>query len=157
MISMMPSQKSGMAWPATAIAVQRLSIHEWRLSAERMPRGRAVRSATARPARGGERRRGVGVPRLAEIADHRLRRELPVLHVDRLVEAEELVVPLELFLARVLGEEEEHGVAEDGQDGEGEHGDAEEYDDGLDELAGGVASHQRRVRTAGGRAQGPAR
>ncbi len=33
MISMMPSQNSGAAWPATATAVHRLSTQEWRRSA----------------------------------------------------------------------------------------------------------------------------
>ncbi len=51
MIIMMPSQKIGAAWPATATAVQRLSTHEWRLSAARMPRGSAIRRATTRPAK----------------------------------------------------------------------------------------------------------
>ena len=50
MMSMMPTQKSGAACPATATAVQRLSIHEWRLSAARMPSGSEIRSATPSPA-----------------------------------------------------------------------------------------------------------
>ena len=49
MISMMPSQNSGVAWPATATAVQRLSTHEWRRSAATVPSGSAISSATTRP------------------------------------------------------------------------------------------------------------
>ena len=45
----MPSQKSGMAWPATATAVHRLSTHECRLSAASVPRGSAMSSATNSP------------------------------------------------------------------------------------------------------------
>ena len=50
-------------------------------------------------------------------------------------------VALELLLARVLGQEEQDGVAEDVQDDEGEDGDAEDHDHELGELAGDVASH----------------
>ena len=50
MISMMPSQNRGIAWPATASIVQRLSTTEWRRSAARIPRGKAMRIAVARPA-----------------------------------------------------------------------------------------------------------
>ena len=50
MISMMPSQKIGMAWPATAPIVHRLSTKEWRLSAARMPSGSEISSAITRPA-----------------------------------------------------------------------------------------------------------
>ena len=52
-----------------------------------------------------------------------------------------MAVALELLLARVLGQEEQHGIAEDVEDGEGENGDAEDDDHELDELAGDVASH----------------
>ena len=51
MMSMMPSQKSGIAWPATATTVHRLSTSECRLSAARMPRGSEIRSAMPRPAK----------------------------------------------------------------------------------------------------------
>ena len=88
--------------------------------------------------------------------------ELPVLDVERPIEAEEVPVALELLLARVLGQEEEHGIAEDVQDEEGEHGDAEDDDHELDELAGDVASHHDLVRPspssllpAAGRRDGP--
>ena len=50
MMSMMPSQKMGMAWPATARSVHSVSITEWRLRAAVTPRGRAIKSATPRPA-----------------------------------------------------------------------------------------------------------
>ena len=56
-------------------------------------------------------------------------------------------VALELVLARVLGQEEEHGIAEDVQDDEGEDGDAEDDDHELDELAGDVASHDGLLRS----------
>ena len=51
MIIMMPSQNSGAAWPATATAVHRLSIHEWRRNAASVPSGSAISSATTRPHR----------------------------------------------------------------------------------------------------------
>jgi hypothetical protein len=50
MMSMMPSQKIGIAWPATASMVQAVSTNEWRLSAARIPSGSAIASATASPA-----------------------------------------------------------------------------------------------------------
>ena len=51
MISMIPSQNRGAAWPATATPVQSVSIQEWRLSAARIPRGSAISSATTSPAK----------------------------------------------------------------------------------------------------------
>ena len=51
------------------------------------------------------------------------------------------MVALELLLARVLRQEEEHGVAQDVEDREGEERDAEHHDHELDELTGDVASH----------------
>ena len=83
----------------------------------------------------------VGVPGLAEVALHRAARELPVLHVDRLVEPEQLVVARVLLLARVLGQEQGDRVADDVQDREGQHGDPDDDDRELDELAESVALH----------------
>src|SRR4030095_4862815 len=51
MMSMMPSQKMGAAWPATATTVQRLSTHECRRSAAIVPSGSAITIPTTRPAR----------------------------------------------------------------------------------------------------------
>ena len=59
-------------------------------------------------------------------------------------------VPLELFLARVLRQQEQHGIAQHVQDPEGQQGDAEDDDDELDDLAGEIASHGgRRTRARG--------
>src|SRR5262249_16924723 len=60
---------------------------------------------------------------------------------ERPVEAEQVAVALELFLAGILGQEQQHGIAQHVQDAEGQHGDAEHDDDELDDLAGEVASH----------------
>src|SRR2546426_2857446 len=95
-------------------------------------------------------RRRVGVPRCAEVPLDGVARELPVLEPDRLVEPQELPVALELRVAGVLGQEEEHGVAEDVQDDEGEDRDADDDDDQLDELTGDVATHVREGGRGGG-------
>src|SRR5256886_17314666 len=71
-------------------------------------------------------------------------RERPVLEPDRPVESQELPVALELFLAGVLRQEEEHGVAEDVQDDEGEDRDADDDDDQLNQLSCDVGTHDAR-------------
>src|SRR5439155_15075355 len=89
-------------------------------------------------------RRRVGVPRFAEVPADGVARELPVLEPDRRVQPEQLPVALELRVAGVLRQEEEHGVAENVQDDEGEDRDADDDDDQLDELSCDVGTHDAR-------------
>ena len=67
--------------------------------------------------------------------------ELPVLHVERLVEPEQVAVALEFRSAGVLGQEEEDGIAEHVEDEEGEQRDADDADDELHQQTDDVASH----------------
>ncbi len=95
---------------------------------------------------------GVGVPGAAEVALHGPACELPVLDVERPVEAQQLTVALELLLARVLGRRSGTGSPMTWRMREGQHGDTDDDHGQLDDLTGDiVASATGRRRLTPGR------